>query len=306
MDRSRSSAWEEGDLLLLIQNSVEEDVVLEYKSSPALQKRDREKDELSKDVSAFANSAGGIIVYGMVENSHVPTQLDQGYDPTDISKEWIEQVIQGNIRPRIQGIHINPVHLEQTHPDRVSYVVTIPQGTTAHQASNKRYYKRFNFESVPMEDHEIRDVMNRLKYPLVLPKFTRTHLDRDGQVHKYALQVTLRNEGQIRARDLKIVLSIPASLSRRVTGFKQDTIDMPDSGFGTLWFENSFSTSDRVIFPSDEWKIMDDSRHYFEYHVDTNRFDLNDSSHPFLTWKTYADDMPPQSGQVFLAQVPTE
>ena len=174
MDRSRSSGWEEGDLLSLIENKVEEDVGLDYKASPSLGKQERQKNDLSKDVSAFANSAGGIIVYGITEVDHFPTELDEGYDPGEVSKEWVEQVIQGRIRPRINGIHINPVRLDRTHPGRVAYVLTIPQSTTAHQAFDKKYYKRFNFESVPMEDHEIRDVMNRLKYPLVLPRFSCT------------------------------------------------------------------------------------------------------------------------------------
>jgi hypothetical protein len=46
-------------------------------------------------------------------------------------------------------------------PNDVAYVVEIPQSETAHPALDNRYYKRFNFESVPMADHEIRDVMHR-------------------------------------------------------------------------------------------------------------------------------------------------
>ena len=40
----------------------------------------------------------------------------------------------------------------------VIYVVDIPQSNIAHQAFDKRYYKRFNFISTPMEDYEIRDI----------------------------------------------------------------------------------------------------------------------------------------------------
>jgi hypothetical protein len=31
----------------------------------------------------------------------------------------------------------------------------------AHQARDYRYYKRHNFNALPMEDYEVRDVMNR-------------------------------------------------------------------------------------------------------------------------------------------------
>jgi hypothetical protein len=46
-------------------------------------------------------------------------------------------------------------------------VVTLPQAMTRapHQASDNRYYKRFNFESVPMEDYEVKDVLRRATSP---------------------------------------------------------------------------------------------------------------------------------------------
>jgi hypothetical protein len=130
---------------------------------------DGKKRELSKDVSAFANSAGGTLIYGIVEDqeTHVASDLDDGFDPTEISKEWLEQVINSNIQPRLSGVMIRAVDLITHRPGNVAYVVTVPKSSTAHQAADKRYYKRFNFESVPMEDYEVRDVMQRTSAPSV-------------------------------------------------------------------------------------------------------------------------------------------
>jgi hypothetical protein len=47
------------------------------------------RDELCKDASALANSAGGQIVYGIEEKDHKPVRVDEG---TQITREWIEQV----------------------------------------------------------------------------------------------------------------------------------------------------------------------------------------------------------------------
>src|SRR5450759_2840615 len=102
----RPYEWDENDLLGLIQNQTKESIELDYNKCDSLQKTDGKKNELSKDVSAFANSAGGTLVYGIVENGHVPTGLDVGYDPTDITKEWVDQVINSNIHPRIDGVLI--------------------------------------------------------------------------------------------------------------------------------------------------------------------------------------------------------
>lgn len=168
---AESWEWEEQHLLELIRNGEQENLHLDFKASPAIDTstnaaRNKSRSELSKDVSAFANSDGGTLVYGIVEKNHVADSLDSGYDPSVISKEWIEQVINSNIQPRISGVRIKPVPLTKS-PGKVAYVVYTPRSTTAHQASDKKYYKRFNFQSVPMEDYELRDVMNRTEAPVL-------------------------------------------------------------------------------------------------------------------------------------------
>jgi hypothetical protein len=160
------SQWNEQDLLLLIENAVQESIGLDYKACDALQSTDRKKTEISKDVSAFANSAGGTIVYGINEKGHIPTSLDNGFNPNEITKEWLEQVINSSIHRKINNILIKPIELEKTNPGRFVYVVNIPQSSRApHQAKDKRFYKRYNFQSVPMEEYEIRDISHRSDGP---------------------------------------------------------------------------------------------------------------------------------------------
>jgi len=156
--------WDESDLDLLIQNKVEESLTLDYKASDALEKNnDRKKKELAKDVSAFANSDGGMLIYGIAEDGNVPTRIDEGTDQTFITKEWLEQVISSHVHPAIEGILIKPIPLGSKSPNAVAYVIQIPKATSLapHQATDYRYYKRLNFESKPMEDYEVRDLMRR-------------------------------------------------------------------------------------------------------------------------------------------------
>lgn len=158
--------WDESDVLSLIANGVQESLTLDYKRCDSLQKTDGKKKEISKDVSVFANSAGGLIIYGIEEDKHLPIAIDKGFDPRDISKEWLEQVINSTINRRIDGIRIKEIALSGAKNGRSIYLVSIPQSRRApHMAADKRYYKRFNFESVPMEDYEVRDVSRRLESP---------------------------------------------------------------------------------------------------------------------------------------------
>src|SRR5262245_49803180 len=99
--------WEEPDIQQLIDDKIEESITLDYKASAALSRTDNKKvTELTKDVSAFANSAGGTIVYGVAEDPsdrRLPGGIDGGVDPKDISREWLEQILNTRIQRRVDG-----------------------------------------------------------------------------------------------------------------------------------------------------------------------------------------------------------
>ena len=116
--------WAEDDILSLIKNQIQESLTLEYKRSAALNKSDNsKKSELTKDISAFANSSGGVILYGMKEDGHYPTEIDEGLDPDDISKEWIEQVVNSSVHPKIDGLRINQISIANS--ERVLYAISL-------------------------------------------------------------------------------------------------------------------------------------------------------------------------------------
>jgi predicted HTH transcriptional regulator len=68
------------DLQRLIDENLCESLTLDYKASPALNRNNDGRTELVKDVTAFANSAGGQIIYGIPEVNGVPQPLDDGVD----------------------------------------------------------------------------------------------------------------------------------------------------------------------------------------------------------------------------------
>ena len=148
-----SEVWDEARIQQYIDDKIEENLNLDYKAADALDKK--KTDDITKAVSAMANSDGGIIIYGIDEgqtNRHYPSKIDP-IDRRKFSKEQLEHII-NNIRPKIDGLVIYPVSIQPdpNKPDSkpVVYVVDIPKGRTAHQATDRKYYRRYNFESVPM------------------------------------------------------------------------------------------------------------------------------------------------------------
>ena len=71
-------------------------------------KDDKKKNEIAKDVSAFANSDGGIIIYGISEIGHKADSYSF-VDGDIFTKEWLEQIINSNIQKRINNIRIIPL-----------------------------------------------------------------------------------------------------------------------------------------------------------------------------------------------------
>jgi hypothetical protein len=196
----------------MIEAQVEESLHLDYKDARALEKSDKARREIVKDVTAFANADGGVIIYGISEhreraNAHLPERLDP-VSRAEISKEWLEHVI-ANAAPRVDGVIIHPVPLGNDS-DRVAYVVEIPRSETAHQALDHRYYRRHNFESVPMEDYEIRDIMNRSSKP-VLNVEARLTLKQPWEESFFL--VRLSNTGKIMARHFACSVQLPVVLN---------------------------------------------------------------------------------------------
>lgn len=304
MNKNDSTKWVETDLLSLINIGVEESIELEYKACAALSKEEKRKTEIGKDISSFANSAGGIIVYGIKEKGNKPYELDEGFDPTDIAKEWVEQVIKGNIRPRIQDLHINPVELVTTNPGKVAYVISVPASTTAHQASDKRYYKRFNFEAVPMEDYEIRDTMNRSRYPNLRPVFLFQILNLNP-IPLYKMNISIKNDGPVRVRDFKFIFYWPKKVNPKVgKGFRMRIVPGPPTMLPPSdLVEFTVQRSDVVIFPEDEWRLTDDGIYEFQYHVDKQEVEFFLDTDTKLIWQIFADDMPVRRGEELLSDL---
>ncbi|MFT5193219.1 MAG: hypothetical protein ACI9EW_002358 [Cellvibrionaceae bacterium] len=220
--------WDQAELERYISEGIEENLTLDYKAGAALSTESNRQQEIGKDVSAMANSAGGIIIYGIGEDQSDGRFKPAHFAPVDrrvCSRETLEQIISSNIQPRISGIKIYPIPLTTSIYD-VAYVVSIPQSDTVHQVSrNKRYYKRFNFESVPMEDFEIRDVLNRLSSADVISWVGQlTHepirLENEGgQI--WSIPIFVKNRSMAVARDSSITVEfLDAKPDNRLTAEK--------------------------------------------------------------------------------------
>lgn len=153
------------DLQRLVDEGLEESLTLDYKASRALSREGKASEELCKDVSALANSAGGQLIYGIEEGKATkkPSVVDDGVSDPKITREWIEQILNSRVHPRMNGIQTGRIDMGN---GKYGYVISVPQSQTGpHQAPDQKYYRRFGLQSAPMYDYEIKDVMRRSTTP---------------------------------------------------------------------------------------------------------------------------------------------
>lgn len=246
------------DIYDLITNEVEESIYLDFKDAKALDKSENKKKDISKDVASFANSDGGIIIYGIEEIDHKASKISF-VDGNVYTKEWLEQIINSAIQRRIQEIQVIPIRNEGNISETI-YLVKIPKSyDTPHISRDKRFYKRFNFESVIMEEYEIRQLYGqKIKSKLVLDAWTIDMIDRENTyVEKYIFtcEIKIYNDGDIPESTYKVnayIRNFPKNLeiSYPLNGAQYDHTRIEDEG---IKISCSGSTT---IFPGEVMNAM--------------------------------------------------
>ena len=146
----------------LISNEVRESLTFEYKEGLPGGGREERKEFLA-DVSAFANAAGGDIIFGVREKreGNKTTALPEkavglaGIN-VDATIRQLESVITDGIEPRISGLRIKPIDGFECGP---VIVMRIPKSyLSPHMVKlgASRFYSRTNAGKQPLDVTQIR------------------------------------------------------------------------------------------------------------------------------------------------------
>ncbi len=311
---------------------VTEDLNLEYKSADSLKNDEGRKIEISKDISkdisSMANSAGGIVIYGIKEyNDKKMRHLPEKIDPVDgnvINREWLQQIINSAIQPKIENLKIDAIY-EEIGPNKVIYVVTIPQSETAHQAKDHKYYKRYNSISVPMEDYEIRDIMNRNKNPIIELNFKivrhiyyrndpimPSHFQTKEKIENLELFIRMVNKGRILANYVNYSVEIPSliyeenhsrKLKKNINGVEYLSVNGDNTIRDIVGSSGAGSYFVPKYGPSRYDPILPSLKSYAK-EVSLNINTALDER--YLYWKTFADNALPKSGKIRLNEIEYE
>ena len=152
------------DIQTLVDSEEPEGVTLEYKQQ--IDTSPGGKKELAKDVSAMANSQGGHLIIGLAEEDHRP-KMPEGFVGRMLGQqkveEWLDQVLNSNIQQRV-SVHIKPIPVPGKPEECVVVLHVPPSPRVPHMVTaqnDNRYYVRHNFEVLPAEEYEVRDMFER-------------------------------------------------------------------------------------------------------------------------------------------------
>jgi hypothetical protein len=124
IDRADFEGLVEADLAELLAGQVPEGLHIDYKRD-LYGAADADKRETLKDISAFANAAGGHLIIGIEEQNGIPVSIPgiAGTNPDDVVLR-LEQMARNGLEPRIPGLRMRAIPLAS---GAVCFVVRIPR-----------------------------------------------------------------------------------------------------------------------------------------------------------------------------------
>lgn len=228
--------WTEDDVLSLPPG---ENDSFERKGAPLLDltlpqvREDSVRDELAKQLSAFANTGGGRIIYGLTNSGAVDSGgVARSVRGRQSTREWLENVIPTLTDLEIVGFNVFEILPKPTGSslasDKSIYVVDVPNSELAPHQSKRdlRYYVRLGGNSQPASHRLIEDIRNRSRHPklevhdLRIVNASASSLEITGLRGKFQLVTSLsfglRNKGRVRATSacLQLSASVPIATGR--------------------------------------------------------------------------------------------
>lgn len=176
---------------------------------------DHFRNELAKELSAFANSGGGSIILGADDKTG---KIDGGLPLVAkghaATKDYLEDIIPGLTDEKILGFNVIEImrgnNKSSIAPGKAVFVIEVPDSDRApHQSMrDQKYYVRLGSKSQPASHRIIEDIRNRLRHPkLETVGMEVLRANHDGGGLRLDLKTCVRNLSRLRGTNVCLALS---------------------------------------------------------------------------------------------------
>lgn len=281
----------------IVARGEREQLILDFKrlSHPdgAVTVGKNDKENYAAALSGFANSAGGVIVWGVDARRSQPVTEVPIHAVSEFVKQ-LESLLPVAVTRSVEGVENISLPIRGDEGFAATY---IPESAAApHRAEFhlKRYFRRVGDSFVPMEHYELEDMFGRRQRAVLQP--TVTYHDRSirRERHEYQLVVTVENLGRAMATHFRLDLEFPRVLldqpGRAALGLFRVRDHRTDPGLVILSARNVDIGS---IFPGEQVQLTPvRGEADIDYVFDPTSWRI--WQHRELTLEIFVDDSPPR------------
>jgi len=144
----------------LVENKVPESANLDFKRT-TYGNRDADKKELLKDISAFANTNGGLLIIGIDESDGYADSVVPFEENADEEIQRLNSILESSVEPRISDVEIKAIDVD--YKGHV-IVIKVPKSWNAPHRTNykgsKRFYRRNSAGVYETDISELKKMFN--------------------------------------------------------------------------------------------------------------------------------------------------
>jgi hypothetical protein len=291
-------------------------------------------DELAKQLSAFANSGGGALVYGINNPTNsTPRSVDDGGIKFSVKgpnvREWLEDIIPNLVEFPLKKFNVyaltNKAGAPSLTDDRCIILVDIPGSDDApHQSTREhRYFARVGGKSRPIGHRLVTDIFHRRQHPLFDIEFSLRSQTWGPQAFPamallqeqrkptrgVTLSVSAKNRGKVYAEHLHLTLWIP-----QVAVPWRDWDENLSELNGARYFIQKYDNRRRDVIGNDgvlgkrygaSWldPVLPDEARSWTFKCSSRLRPENIKDGCKLRWKLNCDNAPPMSEEIQMKDI---
>lgn len=230
-----------------IDDKQEEDLHFEFKTIENAELSKNDKKIFAKALSGFANSSGGIVVWG-VEARKNSEGIDcaiakQPIKPLSMFISRLNELTGEFVDPLVDGVQHKKVLISDDEGFAITLVPVSDSGPHMAKGGEDRYYKRSGDSFYKMEHFDIEDMFGRRKKPK-LSLYTK--IRGKGVASQIIIGITNEGRGTAKAPYLAFKVDMPFRVSTYGLGgnFNDGLPKLPFSGGG---LKNRYGAGSNVV-----------------------------------------------------------